>query len=65
MVPVGQRFIELVEGEEESFCKYYQLEFNEVTQELERSKRWELISKSTIPNGLTNKTIFSFVWKVL
>ncbi|KAJ8048730.1 Methyltransferase-like protein 27 [Holothuria leucospilota] len=65
VVPVGQRFIEVVKGEEKSFCKYYQLEFNEVTQELELSKRWKLISKTNIPYGVTDKTIFSFVWKVL
>ncbi|KAJ8048732.1 Methyltransferase-like protein 27 [Holothuria leucospilota] len=65
VVLMAQRYIEVVAGDEECFCKYYQLEFEEVTQDLEGSKKWKLISKNVIPNLMLNKAALTFVWKVL
>ncbi|KAJ8048731.1 Methyltransferase-like protein 27 [Holothuria leucospilota] len=65
VVLMGQRYIEVVAGDEECFCKYYQLEFDEVNRDLERSKKWKLISKSVFPNLVANKAALSFVWEVL
>ncbi|KAJ8042349.1 hypothetical protein HOLleu_13379 [Holothuria leucospilota] len=60
-----QGYIETVKGEETFFSKDYQLEFNELTQELERSKLLSVTSKLYFPGYLGNTPGLAFVWKVL
>lgn len=60
-----QCYIEVVKGEEEYFSKDFQLEFDEVTQDLERSKSWQIISKTNFPQYYEGSLGLVVVSKVL